>query len=421
MTFISLLGAAPDTGNLGVNALSHSIAFGILERIPNADLCIFDNGRGMRRGSLRIGNAEKTIRMCGLSNSRRIYRRESLAHMRLSQFFPGLLNPGLRAIAQSRAVLDISGGDSFTDLYGARRFDLISQPKKIALREKRPLILLPQTYGPFREKKNRKLAADILRQSHSAWARDTHSFDVLVDLLGADFDRSRHRCGVDVAFLLPALRPVAIERALESWLAEEGTEVVGLNVSGLIYNGGHAAARQYGIKADYVSAVEQLVEKILKTSNAKILLVPHVKVQPHECESDLRACRRVIERFGSRAEGRLQVLEGDYNEMEIKWIIAQLQWFCGTRMHSTIAALSSGVPSAAISYSDKTRGVFGSCEQQAQVFDPRVLDTGDLVDGVFTSFEQRSNLKKPLQKTLPQVIARARDQMDTIAGHCVAQ
>ncbi|WOX06718.1 polysaccharide pyruvyl transferase family protein [Microbulbifer pacificus] len=419
MTSISLLGAAPDTGNLGVSALSHSVAFALRERIPNADLCIFDNGRGLRRSKLRIGDDEWFVRLCGLSNSRRVYRRESLAHMRLSQVFPQLLNNGVRTIAQSRAVLDISGGDSFTDLYGSRRFELISRPKQIVMRENRPLILLPQTYGPFREKKNRARAADIVRGCDSAWARDSRSFEILVDLLGSDFDAARHRCGVDVAFLLPKTRPEYIESPLQSWLEGTCGEVVGLNVSGLIYNGGQDAARQYGISADYAKSVLQLIERLLATSDVNILLVPHVKAPPTKCESDLRACRQLLERLGPHAGSRVRVLAGEYNEMEIKWIIGQLQWFCGTRMHSTIAALSSGVPCASIAYSDKTLGVFASCGQQAQVFDPRQMDTADLVDCVYQSFLERSDLRYPLQQKLPAVIARANSQMDEIAKMCL--
>ena len=419
MISISLLGAAPDTGNLGVSALSSSVAFAIRERIPDADLCIFDNGRGLRRNNLLVGDDEWSVRLCGLSNSRRIYRRESLAHMRLSQVFPGLLNPGVQAIAQSRAVLDISGGDSFTDLYGARRFELISRPKQITLHEKRPLILLPQTYGPFREKKSRAVAADIVRRCHSAWARDARSFEILVDLLGPEFDSARHHCGVDVAFLLPAIRPRRIENTLQPWMEEANGEIVGLNVSGLIYNSGLVGTRQYGITADYVSAVQQLIERILAESSANILLVPHVNVPPQECESDLRACHQLLKQLGPGAGDRVRVLSGEYSEMEIKWIIAQLHWFCGTRMHSTIAALSSGVPCAAIAYSDKTLGVFASCGQQAQVFDPRELATAELVDSVYQSFQRRAVLRSPLQRKLPGVIAKARAQMDTIADSCI--
>ncbi|MBY6191801.1 polysaccharide pyruvyl transferase family protein [Microbulbifer agarilyticus] len=421
MTSISLLGAAPDTGNLGVSALSNSVVHAIHERIPSADLCVFDNGKGIRRRNLRIGDSEWSLRGCGLVNSRRIYRRESLAHMRLSQVFPKLMNPGIQTIRQSHVVLDISGGDSFTDLYGSRRFELISRPKEIALAAHKPLILLPQTYGPFRSKKAHARAADIVRHSHATWARDARSFEIMVDLLGSEFDSERHKCGVDVAFLLPTVRPQRLEDSVAQWLDESygaNPDVIGLNISGLIYNGGDSAARQYGISANYALAVQNLVERLLRETDVNVLLVPHVNVPQAEIESDLRACRQLADKLGSLANGRVRVLTGQYSEMEIKWVIARLQWFCGTRMHSTIASLSSGVPSAAIAYSDKTLGVFATCGQQDQVFDPRVTQTQDLVDSVFESFAQREQIAPLLRKKLPRVLSIARSQMDTIAECC---
>ncbi|GAB2526299.1 polysaccharide pyruvyl transferase family protein [Microbulbifer agarilyticus] len=423
MTSISLLGAAPDTGNLGVNALSNSVVHAIQERIPGADLCVFDNGKGIRRRNLRIGDSELSLRGCGLINSRRVYKRESLAHMRLSQMFPGLINPGIQTIQQSRVVLDISGGDSFTDLYGSRRFELISRPKEIALAARKPLILLPQTYGPFRSKRAHARAAEIVRRSRATWARDARSFEIMVDLLGPEFDSERHKCGVDVAFLLPSVRPHRLEDSVTDWL-EQGTDganpdVIGLNISGLIYNGGDSAARQYGISANYALAVQRLVERLLTESDVNILLVPHVNVPQAEVESDLRACRQLLDRLGPQASDRVRVLTGQYSEMEIKWVIARLRWFCGTRMHSTIASLSSGVPSAAIAYSDKTLGVFASCGQQEQVFDPRTMHTQELIDSVFESCARRAQLAPLLQEKLPRVLSIARAQMDTIAECCV--
>ena len=54
--------------------------------------------------------------------------------MALASRLGGLGNRGARAIAAAPAVLDASGGDSFTDLYGQRRPDAIAMPKELAIR-----------------------------------------------------------------------------------------------------------------------------------------------------------------------------------------------------------------------------------------------------------------------------------------------
>ncbi|GAA5525535.1 hypothetical protein Maes01_02105 [Microbulbifer aestuariivivens] len=419
MTRICLLGAAPDTGNLGVNALSRSVMLGVARRLPDAEICVFDNGRGLRRDTYLSGVDAIAHQLCGFSYSRRFYRPESLAHMRLSTILPGLCNPGVELLNSSKAVLDISGGDSFTDLYGAKRFAQITGPKKLVLDKKRRLILLPQTYGPFRSPQRRRIAADIVRRSHSAWARDQESYERLAELLGSDFDPAVHKCGVDVAFLLPTTKPEDPGAALSAWLANTDTPKVGLNISGLIYNDPREAISRYQFKADYRQTVQKLIERFLRETAARILLVPHVHTPTGSPESDLDACRQLLCQLPAAARERVHLLDEPLNESATKWVIAQLDWFCGTRMHATIAALSSGVPTATIAYSDKAIGVFDSCAQSAEVFDPRKLDQEELAELTLDSFHRRHQLRELLQRKLPPVLERANQQMDEIAARCV--
>ena len=72
------------------------------------------------------------------------------------------------------------------------------------------------------------------------WARDRSSLDVVRELVGDRFDPERHRCGVDLAFLLPACAPVASSGALRRWLERDG-ERVAINASGLLHNPDYAA------------------------------------------------------------------------------------------------------------------------------------------------------------------------------------
>ena len=82
---------------------------------------------------------------------------------------------------------------------------------------------------------------------------------------------------------------------------------------------------------------------------------------PNE-ESDALACQRVLERFSTHGD-RLVMSSTDLDQSEVKWVISQMDWFCGTRMHATIAGLSTCTPTATVSYSDKALGVFETCGQ----------------------------------------------------------
>jgi len=417
---VCLNGAPPDTGNLGVCALSSSTIAGVASRLNDAKITVFDFGRGVRKASYITEEMQVDYDLCGLAHSRRYYRRENLWNMRVSAWLGGLGNPGVKVIANSMAMLDISGGDSFTDLYGKHRFDAVTLSKLIAIQQKCPLILLPQTYGPFNHKRSRNIAQQILRNTTAAWARDDRSFEVLKGLLGNDFDASRHRKGVDVAFSLP-LKPVcSLSDKVQEWiLAGRKKETVGLNISGLIYNDPTAAVSRYGFKADYRQVVVKLLRRILRESDVNIILVPHVYAKEGHYESDLTANLAVMQQLQDVEAGRVEILSPLYNESETKWIISKLDWFCGTRMHSTIAGLSTGVPTTAIAYSLKTLGVFETCDQGAHVIDPRELPTEDVIDLTFDSFNQRVKTRKHLAAKLPGVLSKANDQMDKIVLACL--
>lgn len=83
-------------------------------------------------------------------------------------------------------------------------------------------------------------------------------------------------------------------------------------------------------------------------------------------------------------------------------------------MHATIAALSSGVPVSAVSYSPKTLGVFETSGQGDHVADPQKLNTTELVEQLWLSWQNRHEARKKLNLYLPQVIAQVDEQITSI-------
>ena len=106
--------------------------------------------------------------------------------------------------------------------------------------------------------------------------------------------------------------------------------------------------------------------------------------------------------------------------MEAKNTIAQMDVFVGARMHATIAAFSSGVPTIPIAYSRKFEGLFGSLgynhviditklnTEQAfetiirEIKDHKVLKQ-DVDRGMIIAEEKRLELRDILEKVISQV------------------
>ncbi|MBS0262851.1 MAG: polysaccharide pyruvyl transferase family protein [Planctomycetes bacterium] len=413
---VCLFGASPDTGNRGVTALCHSVLWNLHSHAVD-DVTVFDHGRGARPDAVNFGDEQVQLTRRGAVNSRRFHRGENLWNIRLATWLSPKLSSAACDIANADAVYDVSAGDSFTDLYGDHRFWTVALPKLIALEAGTPLILLPQTYGPFKSEHNRDVASQIARKACMAWSRDTDGYQALQDLLGSDFDPVRHRSGVDMAFALPPIRPAQLPENIEAWLQPEARKqapLVGFNVNGLIYNTAQAGAEQFGLTADYPRVVHDFLTWLLQTTDSRVVIVPHVTAPQGHPESDFEAATRAVARLGDLARERVLIVPQTYTPSEYKWLIGQTDWFCGTRMHTTIAALGSGVPTASVSYSLKTRGVYASCGQEKQVFELRHTDTEQIVSSLQQSYSDRDVTRRNLAAQVPAVVARAKEQLDEI-------
>ncbi|MFK7764538.1 MAG: polysaccharide pyruvyl transferase family protein [Roseobacter sp.] len=409
---ITLLNAAPDTGNQGVSALCHAVVAGLAKR-GLQDVTVADHGRGARRADWGYTK----VNLVGLTHNRRFWRGDSLRTAHTLVKTGGMLSASARAIARSRAVLDISGGDSFTDIYGSKRFQAMALSKRMALDAGVPLILLPQKLGPFRNPVHAAQAATILRRASAVWVRDAQSFQFLQHQLGPEFDPEKHRLAVDVAVTLPQQRPNILTSHAASWLAQgRGFPLAGLNVSGLLCNQAKQARSNFGLAASHKNQIETLARALLGSDpNLKLLLIPHVHKPETDVESDLAAARTLLQRLGGNMQNRVCLLEEPLSAMELKWVLARLDWFAGARMHATIGAFSSGVPTLGLGYTDKAQGVFDECGIGEDVADLRSLDAPSLAARAIASYTERATRRPHLAARLAGIRTRAENEMDIMA------
>lgn len=415
-TTISLFGASPETGNQGVTALCWSALHGLTQRMP-LNITVFDYGQDIRPQCVRIGDKDIPFLLQGVGVGRRFWRPDHQHWMKHVRYPDKTRNPTIQTVKNCAAILDVSGGDSFTDLYGDHRFEMITLPKEAVIRSQVPLILLPQTYGPFKCPQRRARARSVVKHATLAYARDQDSFNNLVELMESDFDVHRHKLGVDLAFLLPFKRPASIYKKLETVLPPGNHSVAGINISGLLYNQPVSAKQRFGLKGNYRNIMEQFLSTFLRTTNAQVILVPHVN-RDGIAESDLTACRSLANRLRETdpdKSERLIIIDAPMDPSELKWVIASLDWFCGARMHAAIAALSTGIPTAGMAYSSKFKGVFESCQAHRGLIDLRKSAERDTVESLMASWHNRNRYIHENENHLDQLLSKANLQMDTIS------
>jgi polysaccharide pyruvyl transferase WcaK-like protein len=72
-------------------------------------------------------------------------------------------------------------------------------------------------------------------------------------------------------------------------------------------------------------------------------------------------------------------------------------------MHACIAALSLGVPAAAMAYSGKFMGVLRSVGMDSAVVDLRRLSADQVIAALGSSYDSRDLLRSVLQREMPVV------------------
>ncbi len=424
---VSLLGASFDTGNMGVSALAESSIKCILHKWPDAEVTLLASGREDGEHRLRLADREVLICKLPIRFCKNVFLPNHFLILALYALLLRLLplkhiksylksrNSYLEHIVEMDLVIDITGGDSFSDLYGMRRFLLVFLCKWLVVAFRKKLVLLPQTYGPYNRWLTRVLARHILNYADIVYSRDRSGVEFVKNLLNSKSMEGKVRFLPDVAFVLDAHRPDSAEiRSLEG-IRTENTVIVGLNISGLLYHGGYRRNNMFGLKTDYVCLIHSIIDLLMKYDNTVVLLVPHVfPPAGYEVESDPEACLKVYEWASEKYKGRVFLARGQYNHNEIKYIIGLCDFFIGSRMHSCIAALSQGIPAIGLAYSKKFVGVFETVDVKQLVVDMRSAEVGEVLAAVEKAFEQRDAATRRLEAVLPRAQQQILNVMEGI-------
>jgi colanic acid/amylovoran biosynthesis protein len=216
-------------------------------------------------------------------------------------------------------ILDSGAGDGFTDIYGFKRLLFMSYANITAGRLGIPVLMGPQTVGPFKTKLGRFAARRVLRNVAVLQVRDTQSADCASKILG----RTPETVSTDVVFLLPSFK------------TPKSRDVI-LNVSGLLWFTEHHLP-----SATYQAEVMKLIQE-LEARGRTVSLMAHVITE------DAAAIRDLTTRLSSKNEVLVPLTLDEARSM-----VGSAAIVIGARMHACLNALSSGTPAIPWAYSRK--------------------------------------------------------------------
>jgi len=288
------------------------------------------------------------------------------------------------AYAEADLILDLSG-DSFTNWKGHHAIiNIIAVLPALLL--KKPVVFFSQSIGPFNHW-TLPMARFCLNNSSLVVTRE----DVTKQYLEHISVNERRLClAADCAFLLepaPFARVPKIPR--EYGISGRELPLIGISVSVLMME--HAGASPVNA---YLSIMSRLVDYIVESKNAYVVLIPHVISPPEWGPDDRYAIRRVHRLLKNKR--KVTIIENDYGPRELKGIIGQCDLFIGCRMHANIAALSQGIPTIAIGWSHKYYGIMKRLGMEEYVCYLNTMSFEELKVKVDMLFSRREEIRNQL-------------------------
>lgn len=318
---VGLFGLTFDSGNMGCQALAYSFSY-LLNTTVHEDVIAY----------VFSGEEEKF--------PDDLKSKIEFKHVPFSFKNAGSILGMIKILRKCDIVFDFTDGDSFSDIYGLKRFFRVSVTKVLAILLKKPLVLGPQTYGPYSSAASKKVATFILKRCYYVCSRDALSAQLVEIMANRKVD-----VFTDIAFSLP----------FEKSSLNSERRKVGINVSGLLWNGGYTEDNQFGLKTDYRKYIISLIKE-LYSMNYEIHLIPHVITKNiNNCENDVIPNNEIKKMFPEVICAPLFT-----NPIQAKNYLSAMDIFMGARMHATIGAFSSETITIPFSYSKKFEGLYNS-------------------------------------------------------------
>ncbi len=309
-------------------------------------------------------------------------------------FLPGSsdLRPGLQATLEADLVVSTPGGYLYS--YGkGRALIILLFTLALAILAGKPLYLFPQSFGPFRYRREKWLVKWVISRARVVMARES----VSVQHLGS-CGISPERCVIlpDMAFIFQAAAPQA---ALD-WLTACGIDpqkdrpLVG--VTAIDWG---AQFQGFDRQSKYEAGLAGALRTFLSKHGGRAILLPQCW-GPTQNEDDRLPAARIANRLKDLSGAVLAVNTPLAPDL-LKAVFGQMDLFIGTRMHSNIFALSQAVPVIAIGYLHKTEGIARSVGIEGWVLDIQQVDEERLSQKLEELWSERQPVRRALEARLP--------------------
>lgn len=377
-----IFGVSYESDNLGVNALGIGAASVIFKANSNCKIAAITLGQKTnKKYIIPTDNGDVSVELIYFKKEQYLI---ALLEAILFRLFKVQLNSRLTGLIKNASTIyNVNEGDSFSDIYGLKRLLRHYIDSKLALIWKKPLIFLPQTIGPFKTKIGKYLSKDILVKSKKIYVRDIKANAYLKEL------NIQSKLVFDLAvYMKPKESDISIP-----------PKSIGININGLMYLNRYGSMK--GQFSNYPKLLIDLVNQLIK-NNWNIIFIPHTYNTTNPCEEDdLVSTLDFCKKNKLTENKQVTIITKQFDAQEIKFILSQLDYFIGSRMHSCIGAMSSNIPTFALAYSYKFHGTFEMFQQGDSLFEVNMISneqTIEVIDKITSRIDKREISAKKLEE-----------------------
>ena len=307
-------------------------------------------------------------------------------------------------------VIDISGF-ALGDAWGVKNSQYYQYHNSIFESFGKPVVFLPQAWGPFTNRLIRQQSAAAINLSDFAYARDKRSYQYMSELEGVN--RQKIGLSPDIAYQFEG----ASEAHAMSVLKKNGLTSTVKNMVGIMPNMQvYIRTEGEGRENKYVKLLIDLAKYFLKQKKLSIVLIPHqvLPVQNPEMPDDRFLCDLIKISLDNVSD---VVILKDYYAAEIlKAVIGKMDLIIGSRYHGIIAALSQMIPTLVLGWSHKYFELLRDVGLEQYITDYKNLNKDDLLALSENAWLNRKELRQTLEQKVPEQVYESARALDHAAS-----
>jgi len=364
--------------NKGAQAMTFTVINEIKKRYPDKEILVncIDPDRGYAFDIIKIGKKLKIEMLGGVFGT-------------LGKLIPNAEHVNVtrgdmeRIMKDTDMMIDISGfalSSQFTIRHSVNYLVNIM----LAKRYKVPMVLMPQSFGPFEyESKYKSVIMALIKKYITyptyIYAREDEGMQFLSRFTTRNLKRS-------MDLVLQGSSAYDLNVLFKPGAYEPNARVdVQPNSVGIVPN---VKTMKYGSREDLLQAYRKMTDHLLKSGKNVVLL-------RHSTE-DLEICKGIKQHYPN--DDRVVLLEDEYDCIEIHHILEQFEFIIASRYHSIIHAYKDGIPVLALGWATKYQELLGRFGQKEYMFDVRDL----------------AHVEREIERKIDLMIARREEESEKI-------